>query len=212
MSQRPFDPHSNPWERQPDEPEGAFWAFSLYRGMGRKRSLLAVTRGIWENNGKRGNRPTQISGAVAGWSADWRWVERCALYAAHLEKKKLEVLEDQRQERIRQWIDSFQLMHEIGNYSLRVMAGQAEAAPVEDPNARMVLRSCDLPKWMETALRAEFDLRGNPGAMLAAMMEAEAIDQGVDVIDAETPAQAEAFQSAAESYILQVAKIRREAE
>jgi hypothetical protein len=211
MPPRPFASDLQPWERQPDETEGAFYAFNLYRSQGRRRSLLKVTQALWVANGSKGPEPKVSWGHINGWSSEWRWMERCALYANHLEKQKLQVMEGRRQARIQQWIESFELMHDIGHYSLQVMSGRAPAPADDDPTARLILKSSDLPKWLETALRAEFDLRGNPGAMLQAIEEAEAIEDGIGESTAETPEEAEALFEAGEAYILRVDAIKRQA-
>lgn len=65
------------WERQPGETSKAFYAFTMYRDMGAKRSLTNVARMY--------NAETNMRGQMARWSRKWRWVERSHAYDNHLD-------------------------------------------------------------------------------------------------------------------------------
>ena len=103
-----MDDHS--FERLPGESAEAFRAFALYRDLGAKRSLLAVTRQLADqSNADAGATivvlpegydpalsgpsgvPTerqirQKSGRVSTWSRKWAWVERARAWDEHLDR------------------------------------------------------------------------------------------------------------------------------
>ena len=73
------DTARQPWERLPEEPDAAWHAFVLYRGMeSGSRSQRAVRAAL------RLEPPGAPPNArMRQWSVDWRWVERCRAYDAY---------------------------------------------------------------------------------------------------------------------------------
>jgi len=71
---------SEPWERQPGETNKAYYAFTLYRDMGYKRSLVKVGQKYG------GNR--NIRALMERWSSQYNWVERVTAYDDYLELQK----------------------------------------------------------------------------------------------------------------------------
>jgi hypothetical protein len=70
-------PQRQPWERLPTETSSAFTAFTLYRDMGRERSLDKV--GL-ELSKKAKSRKRARTGHICVWARDNRWVERARAY------------------------------------------------------------------------------------------------------------------------------------
>ncbi len=67
------------WERQKEESEKAFEAFTLYRDMGQKRTISAVVKKL----GKSRN-------LIDRWRERWNWKERVRAYDNELEKQAKE--------------------------------------------------------------------------------------------------------------------------
>jgi len=66
------------WSRQPGESEKAFDAFRRYLELGPERSVEALRRNYEKDGIRKSNRLLQ------GWSAEWRWIERCKAHADHV--------------------------------------------------------------------------------------------------------------------------------
>ena len=75
------------WERQQGESTPSFDAFTVYREMGKERSLAKVARYL----GKSG-------ALIDRWSSRDRWVERVLAYDAHMERIALDVKDKNIQE------------------------------------------------------------------------------------------------------------------
>jgi hypothetical protein len=61
------------WERQVNESEQAYEAFTAYKDLGVKRSLRLV-----------GEKTGKTKACIAQWSSKWGWVERIRAYDNHL--------------------------------------------------------------------------------------------------------------------------------
>jgi len=68
-----------PWERQPTESRAAFAAFATYRDQQGRRSLRRVAHSV-------GKTPS----VIANWSVQHRWVARCDLWDAELDRVRRE--------------------------------------------------------------------------------------------------------------------------
>ena len=68
-----------PWERQPTESRAAFEAFATYRDQDGRRSLRRVAQSVGKT-----------SSVVANWSVQHRWVARCDLWDAELDRVRRE--------------------------------------------------------------------------------------------------------------------------
>lgn len=65
-----------PWERQKGESEKAYEAFSIYRDMGEKRTIVAVVK-----------RLEKSRSLIDRWKDRWEWTERVRVYDNDLEKE-----------------------------------------------------------------------------------------------------------------------------
>lgn len=65
-----------PWERQKDESEKAYEAFSEYRDMGEKRTYQKVAEKLQKS-----------CALIRRWSSQWEWRERVRAYDNELEKE-----------------------------------------------------------------------------------------------------------------------------
>lgn len=65
-----------PWERQKGESEKAYEAFSIYRDMGEKRTIVAVVK-----------RLEKSRSLIDRWKDRWEWTERVRAYDNDLEKE-----------------------------------------------------------------------------------------------------------------------------
>lgn len=70
-----------PWEKQKGEPGTAFWAFSVYRDLGPRRSLTKVG----EIAGETG---VAAASSVERWSSRWKWVERADAWDRDQDRKR----------------------------------------------------------------------------------------------------------------------------
>jgi len=73
------------WERQHGETSKAFYAFTIYRDLGPRRSLSKACQ--------KYDAQKSLRGLMSRWSMQWRWVERTSAYDDYLdaiacEKKK----------------------------------------------------------------------------------------------------------------------------
>ena len=64
------------WERQAGESEKAYEAFTIYRDMGEKRTLIAVAEKLHKS-----------SSLIRRWKERWNWIERVRLYDNEIEKE-----------------------------------------------------------------------------------------------------------------------------
>jgi len=76
-----------PWERQPGERSKAFYAFTIYRDLGYKRSLTKVA-------GKYSTK-RKLQALINRWSSQHHWVQRVQAYDEHVDRL---VLKDHEQE------------------------------------------------------------------------------------------------------------------
>jgi len=92
----------HPWERLPGETSKAYYAFTVYRDMGVRRSLRKAVPIVYpdatEEDTKRYDVSTPPVRQMARWSSAWHWVDRCSAYDRWLENERLY----ERREAIRQ--------------------------------------------------------------------------------------------------------------
>lgn len=101
------------WERLDREPPVAWAAFTTYRDLGTRRTLLAAYRqetGIKEAK--------QASGSWNQWAAKWRWSERVKAYDAYLDR----IAREQRESAHKAELTSFR------DRSRRLAAASGEAS------------------------------------------------------------------------------------
>src|SRR5438093_1551937 len=84
-----------PYERQPGESDRAFAVSCCCRDLGPKRSLDEVGKRLYRG---QSGRKQAAPGRVQDWSAKWRWRERVAACAPHLERQNREAQEKARRE------------------------------------------------------------------------------------------------------------------
>ncbi len=75
------------WERQENESDKAYYAFSVYRDLGPGRSLRAVAEAVYGPRWEHGKR------TVEGWSSRFDWVSRVRALDARDEMLRREAVE-----------------------------------------------------------------------------------------------------------------------
>lgn len=94
---------TQPYERQPGEPDKAWFAFIWYRDLGPLRTLERVSGQVraakvegGQLRGKGGelklNAVRRISTQVEDWSRKWNWVQRVRAWDAEQDRKKREAM------------------------------------------------------------------------------------------------------------------------
>lgn len=66
----------NLWDRQKEEGEKAYEAFTIYRDMGPERSITKVSQQLHKNRA-----------LIGRWSRKFDWIERCLAYDNNLQKE-----------------------------------------------------------------------------------------------------------------------------
>ncbi len=73
-------PPDNAWERQPDEPDGAWEAFVIYRDMGPGHRAIRKTAAQLSKN----------ETTMYEWSQRWDWVARCRAFDGYVDRQRVE--------------------------------------------------------------------------------------------------------------------------
>lgn len=129
-----------PWERQPDESDVAFEAFTVYRDLGPQRSQAAVANQI--------NR--ELS-QMKAWSLKHRWVTRSLAWDDHLDAVARNAMERARVDMGRKHADAAMKMLEVGLEGLETVREKMQQPDV-DPK--------DVREFIEAAIKLERLARG----------------------------------------------------
>lgn len=82
-----IDPSRDPWSRQPDEPDRAYEAFTVYRDLGFQRSMSKVQELLSDAS----------HSTLDTWSKRWRWQERVSAWDASIEEEyRAQLVKDRR--------------------------------------------------------------------------------------------------------------------
>jgi len=138
---------SEVWDRLTGESSKAYYAFCIYRDLGRDRSHERVTQAYRKTASKnpKFNRPQQIH----IWSIKYNWVSRVTAYDDYIEKKKREQNEKAILEMNKTHADVSMLM--IAKVEAKVKSIDPET-----------LTPADAAKWLDIASKLERVSRGEP--------------------------------------------------
>jgi hypothetical protein len=174
LADTPFD------ARLPSESTEAFHAFSLYRGLGLKRSLDEVSRRF--DAEKRGSGFRLITGAevakprksgkIGLWSRKFRWVERAAAWDRVVDQRVREKQLDEIERMAKRQAQEAQVLSQV------LMAPVvAFAAGLKDPNRARMLENADMHKLLEMSFES--------AKAVPRLHKAERLARGVKVLDTE---------------------------
>jgi hypothetical protein len=177
------------YERQRGESDEAFHAFTVYRGLGRTRSLDAVDRELREqresqgagavlrlpvsrdpNSAGKAPDKRRRSGKTALWSRTYHWVDRASAWDDFLDSKLRERSLDEIEKMAKRQAQQAQLVMDV---LMRPVLELAQA--LQDPNRAVALATSPLADLFELA-----DLAASK---LPKIQEAERTARGVRVLD-----------------------------
>lgn len=92
------------WEKQPGESPRAFAMFQIYRDMGPSRTHAQVVQRLGRKPGYKGQ--------LQEWSAKYDWVARCEAYDIHMDKLRLQAMEEEIQAMVKRQTHNAMLMQE----------------------------------------------------------------------------------------------------
>lgn len=145
----PVEVMPDPWERQPGEPEKAFSAFCRYRDLPLGERSLRVAAGP--------DASAQKVRRYKTWSSEFRWVERAAAYADHLDR----IARNERERAIR----DMERRHARAAQTIQGIAGTKLRRISETPAALDQTMTEMTPfqavKFMEVAARIERQALGH---------------------------------------------------
>src|SRR5690554_741438 len=87
-------PTQQPWSRREDETTKAYWAFCIYRDLGRGRSIPKAWDVYRSENGLKAVEPT---GTFKDWCSCNGWVERAQAWDDHEDTMRLQARDQARQ-------------------------------------------------------------------------------------------------------------------
>lgn len=87
-----------PWDRQPDEPEGAYEAFVVFRDMGSDRTISEAFR---HKTGTRGAQ--QASGRFKSWAKVYKWRDRALAWDNHLTAVQVRGIDRATEDQAEEW-------------------------------------------------------------------------------------------------------------
>jgi hypothetical protein len=147
------------YERQPKEPDRAWFAFVIYRDMGLDRTLAKTAEIYRERYGVQG-KPESTERQMQGWSPRWHWRDRVEAWDMELDrlkrKKEIVAVQEMHQRHLA-LAKGLQTLGSLGLQSLieRAKAAQTTKDPVE-------LTSKEVNSLVEIGIKLERGSRGEP--------------------------------------------------
>lgn len=128
------------WERQPNESAKAFKAFTIYRGMGDERGVLAVR--------DRAGGPYSHK-TLLGWAEKHHWVNRALAYDRMLDRRRQRAQIEEIEAMARRQVQTGQVLQDVGlNYVKEQLQTPEQRAKHLGANAalRFIDRGVDLER------------------------------------------------------------------
>lgn len=154
MNQRPTFGERPPWMRQENESAAAFAAFAIYRDQAPRRSIRKAALELG-----RGQR------TLEEWSRKYKWVERAAAYADHLDALALAASEDDIVRRRREETEEvFELVRALRGILRARIFGVVddEGKPLVTPLDPNVLEPRDVLRFLESTTKEMRRMLGLP--------------------------------------------------
>jgi hypothetical protein len=146
--------------------------------------------------------PKTVGGTISAWSIEWRWQERVALYADHLDTLRLEKEAREVKAMRGRYLSTFEKLHRVTE---KVVDKYVEA--LNDPEGGLFLKPENLARLLELSIKYESALRGDPESALHAKLEFAEV-QADDLANQTTPAQAGEMREASKDFIIRIAQAR----